>query len=131
MNSLNLKDTKLKISITQDGLLPEETTEILNFRFPALQKKLLAALGFERVDANTFVGVVPVFINLGSKNQEVELELGVSIPELRKQVVEILKAPSRLAEEKSSGDDGEQTNNVIKLNKKEKRSANPPKSRKK
>ena len=126
-----LKETKLKISITQDGMLPEETTEILKFQFPALQKKLLTALGFERVDANTFVGVLPVFINLGPKNQEVELELGVSVPELRKQVVEIIKAPSRLAQEKGSGDGGEQTSNVIKLGKKEKRSAKTQKSRKK
>ena len=54
----------------------------------------LKALGFERVDSSTFVGVLPVFVNLGDKEQQIEIELGVSLPEMRKKVMEILKAPS-------------------------------------
>ena len=73
--------------------------------FPTLPKKLLKALGFERVDAKTYVGVLPVFINLGEKEQEIELELGVNLPEMRKKIIDIVKTPARLisvAEEKKT-----------------------------
>ncbi|MER3445553.1 MAG: hypothetical protein C4291_01365 [Candidatus Dadabacteria bacterium] len=92
-----MKSTRLKISVSQDGLLPEETTEVATLVFPILPKKLLKALGFERVDTSTYVGVLPVFVNLGDKEQEIEIELGVTLPEMRKKVLEIVKAPSRLA----------------------------------
>jgi hypothetical protein len=98
-----MKSTRLKISVSQDGLLPQETAEIATLDFPALPKKLLKALGFERVDAKTYVGVLPVFINLGEKDQEIEIELGVTLPEMRKKIIEIVKTPARLisiAEEK-------------------------------
>ena len=91
-----MKSTRLKISVSQDGLLPQETADIATLEFPVLPKKLLKALGFERVDATTFVGVLPVFINLGEKEQEIEIELGVTLPEMRKQVIEIVKAPTKL-----------------------------------
>jgi hypothetical protein len=86
-----MKDTKLKISVSQDGLLPEEVAEVANFSFPNLPKKLLRALGFERVDDTTYVGVLPVFVNLGGKEQEIEIELGVSPPEMRRKVIEIMR----------------------------------------
>jgi hypothetical protein len=92
-----MKSTRLKISVSQDGLLPEETTEIATLVFPILPKKLLKALGFERVDTSTYVGVLPVFVNLGDKEQEIEIELGVTLPEMRKKVIEIVRTPSRLA----------------------------------
>ncbi len=92
-----MKSTRLKISVSQDGLLPEETTEVATLVLPILPKKLLKALGFERVDTSTYVGVLPVFVNLGDKEQEIEIELGVTLPEMRKKVLEIVKAPSRLA----------------------------------
>ncbi len=92
-----MKSTRLKISISQDGLLPEETTEVATLAFPILPKKLLKALGFERVDMSTYVGVLPVFVNLGDKEQEIEIELGVTLPEMRKKVIEIVRTPSRLA----------------------------------
>lgn len=92
-----MKSTRLKISVSQDGLLPEETTEVATLVFPILPKKLLKALGFERVDRSTYVGVLPVFVNLGDKEQEIEIELGVTLPEMRKKVIEIVKTPSRLA----------------------------------
>lgn len=98
-----MKSTRLKISVSQDGLLPQETAEIATLEFPALPKKLLKALGFERVDNKTYVGVLPVFINLGEKDQEIEIELGVTLPEMRKKIIEIVKTPARLiavAEEK-------------------------------
>jgi hypothetical protein len=91
-----MKSTRLKISVSQDGLLPQETAEIATLEFPALPKKLLKALGFERVDNKTYVGVLPVFINLGEKDQEIEIELGVTLPEMRKKIIEIVKTPARL-----------------------------------
>lgn len=92
-----MKSTRLKISVSQDGLLPEETTEVATLVLPILPKRLLKAIGFERVDTSTYVGVLPVFVNLGDKEQEIEIELGVTLPEMRKKVLEIVKAPSRLA----------------------------------
>lgn len=89
-----MKPTKIKVSVSQDGLLPEETAELATVDFPVFQKKLLKALGFERVDSETFVGVLPVFIHLSDKHQEIEVELGVGLPEMRKKVMEILLTPS-------------------------------------
>ncbi len=91
-----MKSTRLKISVSQDGLLPQETAEIATIEFPTLPKKLLKALGFERVDTKTYVGVLPVFINLGEKEQEIEIELGVTLPEMRKKIIDIVKTPARL-----------------------------------
>ena len=91
-----MKSTLLKISVSQDGLLPQETAEIATLEFPTLPKKLLKALGFERVDSKTYVGILPVFINLGEKEQEIEIELGVALPEMRKKIIEIVKTPARL-----------------------------------
>jgi len=92
-----MKSTKLKISVSQDGLLPQETADVAVLQFPVLPKKLLKALGFERVDSTTFVGVLPVFVNLGEKEQEIEIELGVTLPEMRKKVIEIVKTPAKHA----------------------------------
>ena len=89
-----MKATKIKVSVSQDGLLPQETAEIATVDFPVFQKKLLKALGFERVDSETFVGVLPVFVHLSDKQQEIEVELGVGLPEMRKKVLEILLTPS-------------------------------------
>ncbi len=89
-----MRATKIKVSVSQDGLLPQETAEIATVDFPVFQKKLLKALGFERVDSETFVGVLPVFIHLLDKQQEIEVELGVGLPEMRKKVLEILLTPS-------------------------------------
>lgn len=86
-----MKPTRLKISISQDGLLPQETADITTLDFPSIPKKLLKALGFERVDSNTFVGVLPVFVNLLDKDQEIEFELGVNQPEMRKKALEIIQ----------------------------------------
>ncbi|GIW47712.1 MAG: hypothetical protein KatS3mg078_1589 [Deltaproteobacteria bacterium] len=91
-----MKSTRLKISVSQDGLLPQETAEIAILEFPALQKKILKALGFERVDSKTYVGVLPVFVSLGDNEQEIEIELGVTLPEMRKKVLEIVKTPVKL-----------------------------------
>ncbi|MGI9534912.1 MAG: hypothetical protein ACR2NW_08165 [Thermodesulfobacteriota bacterium] len=89
-----MKSTKIKVSVSQDGLLPQETAELAIMEFPVFQKKLLKALGFERVDASTFVGVLPVFVHLKEKHQEIEIELGVNLPEMRKKILEVLLAPS-------------------------------------
>ena len=95
-----MKPTKIKISVSQDGLLPQETLELATLEFPVFQKRLLKALGFERVDSTTFVSVLPVFFYVEGRQQEIELELGVSLPEVRKQLIEILKAPiSRIESE--------------------------------
>jgi len=86
-----MKPTRLKISISQDGLLPQETADVTTIEFPSIPKKLLKALGFERVDSNTFVGVLPVFVNLLEKDQDIEFELGVNLPEMRKKALEIIQ----------------------------------------
>ena len=88
-----MKRTKIKVSVSQDGLLPQETAELATLEFPVFQKKLLKALGFERVDASTFVGVLPVFVHLSEKQQEIEIELGVNLPEMRKKILEVLLSP--------------------------------------
>ena len=67
-----MKATKIKVSVSQDGLLPQETAELAVLEFPVFQKKLLKALGFERVDSATFVGVLPVFVHLSDKHQKKE-----------------------------------------------------------
>jgi len=92
-----MKFTRLKISVSQDGLLPQETADVATLSFPVLPRKLLRALGFERVDSTTFVGVLPVFVNLGVKEQEIEIELGVTLPDMRKKVIEILRTPAKQA----------------------------------
>jgi hypothetical protein len=92
-----MKSTRLKISVSQDGLLPEETAEVATLQFPILPKKLLKALGFERVDRTTYVGVLPVFVSIGDREQEIIVELGVTVPEMRKKVIEVVKTPSKQA----------------------------------
>lgn len=87
-----MKATRLRISVSQDGLLPEETADVATVPFPSIPKKLIKALGFEHVDADTYVGVVPVFIKLGDE-QVIEIELGVDVPEMRKSIIELVKSP--------------------------------------
>jgi hypothetical protein len=123
-----MKSTRLKISVSQDGLLPQETADVAMLQFPALPKKLLKALGFERVDSTTFVGVLPVFVNLGEKEQEIEIELGVTLPEMRKKVIEIIKIPAKQApmakvvklSKKTGGRSKKLANNIIRPRKKKK-----------
>jgi hypothetical protein len=123
-----MKSTRLKISVSQDGLLPQETAEVAVLQFPVLPKKLLKALGFERVDSTTFVGVLPVFVNLGEKEQEIEIELGVTLPEMRKKVIEIVKIPAKQAPiakvvklpKQARGRSKKLTSNIIKSRKKKK-----------
>lgn len=88
-----MKTTKIKISISQDGLLPQKTMDIAALQFPTFQKGLLKSLGFERVDATTYVGVLPLSFRLLGKQQEIELELGISQSEMRKKVMELFQAP--------------------------------------
>jgi hypothetical protein len=123
-----MKSTRLKISVSQDGLLPQETADVAMLQFPALPKKLLKALGFERVDSTTFVGVLPVFVNLGEKEQEIEIELGVTLPEMRKKIIEIIKIPAKQTpmgkvvklSKQTRGRSKKPTNNIIKSHKKKK-----------
>ena len=123
-----MKSTRLKISVSQDGLLPQETADVAILQFPVLPKKLLKALGFERVDSTTFVGVLPVFVNLGEKEQEIEIELGVTLPEMRKKVIEIIKIPAKQAStakvvklpKQTRSRSKKLTNSVIKSRKKKK-----------
>lgn len=123
-----MKATRLKISVSQDGLLPEETTEVATIPLPVLPKKLLKALGFERVDSSTYVGVLPVFINVGDKEQEIEIELGVTLPEMRKKIIEIVKTPSKFI---SSKLEEEEEGEVVELPKSHLRSKTEKKPREK
>ncbi len=130
MKEEGMKDTLLRISVSQDGLLPEESADVAKIPLPVLPKKLIKALGFERVDANTFVGVVPVFIKLGSKEQEIEIELGVDVPEMRKKIIELIKSPQ--AQVGGEYSVAESESNVINLRKKAAKPAKkPPKGKKK
>lgn len=88
-----MKTTKIKISISQDGLLPQKTMDIAALQFPTFQKGLLKSLGFERVDSTTYVGVLPMSFRLLGKHQEIELELGISQSEMRKKVMELFQVP--------------------------------------
>ena len=124
-----MKATRLKISVSQDGLLPEETTEVATIPLPILPKKLLKALGFERVDSSTYVGVLPVFINVGDKEQEIEIELGVTLPEMRKKIIEIVKAPSKFISSKL--EEEEEEGEVVELPKSHLRSKTEKKPREK
>ncbi len=112
-----MKPTRFKISVSQDGLMPEETTDIATVDFPNLPKKLIKALGFERVDANTYVGVVPVFVKLGGKEQEIEVEIGVDVPEMRSKVLELIRSPFTATIEDAEGAEAE-GGKVIEINKK-------------
>ena len=88
-----MKATKIRVSINQEGLLPEESSEVAQIQFPSIPKNLLKGLGFEKVDDTTFVGVLPIFVNLGEKEQEIELEFNVDMQEFRKRIVEIIRRP--------------------------------------
>lgn len=97
-----MKPTLIKISISQDGLLPQQSIELGETLLQSFPKKLMSALDFEKVDKSekktTFVGITPVFVVIGEKTQEVEIELTVSHPELRDKVVDIFtaKPPAKL-----------------------------------
>ncbi len=88
-----MKPTKIKISISQDGLLPQKTLDIATLKFPTFHKGFLKSLEFERVDANTYVGVLPISFHLLGKGQEIELELRIGQSEMRKKVMKLFQSP--------------------------------------
>jgi len=90
-----MRETTVKISVTQDGLLPEEVTLLGQIFLPAIQKQILKSTGFEKIDDSTFAGVVPIKITTNSKIQEIEFEVG-AIPDFRKKVVEFVNQVSLL-----------------------------------
>ena len=90
-----MRETTVKIRVTQDGLLPEEVTLLGKIFLPAIQKQILKSTGFEKIDDSTFAGVVPIKITTNSKIQEIEFEVG-AIPDFRKKVVEFVNQVSLL-----------------------------------
>ena len=88
-----MKQTTIKISVTQDGLLPEEVTLLGKIFIPAIQKQILRSTGFEKIDDSTYAGVMPVKIIANAKVQEIEFEIG-AIPDFRKKVVEFVNVVS-------------------------------------
>ena len=88
-----MKPTTIKISISQDGLLPHQSIQLGEMPLQNFPKKLMSALDFEKVDGDrkktTFLGIMPVFVVIGEKTQEIEIELTVAHPELRDKVVDI------------------------------------------
>ena len=50
-----MRETTVKISVTQDGLLPEEVTLLGKIFLPAIQKQILRSCGFEKIDDSTFI----------------------------------------------------------------------------
>lgn len=97
-----MKPTLIKISISQDGLLPQQSIEMGEVLLQNLPRKLMTALDFEKVEderkRTTFIGILPVFVVLEEKTQEIEMELTVAHPELRDKVVDIFtpKPPDNL-----------------------------------
>lgn len=90
-----MRETTVKISVTQDGLLPEEVTLLGKIFLPVIQKQILKSTGFEKIDDSTFAGVVPIKITTNTKVQEIEFEVG-AIPDFRKKVVEFVNQVSLL-----------------------------------
>ena len=88
-----MKQTTIKISVTQDGLLPEEVTRLGKIYIPLIQKQILRSTGFEKIDDSTYAGVMPVKIIANAKVQEIEFEIG-AIPDFRKKVVEFVNVVS-------------------------------------
>ena len=88
-----MKKTTIKISVTQDGLLPEEVTLLGKIFIPPIQKQILRSTGFEKIDDSTYAGVMPVKIIANAKVQEIEFEIG-TIPDFRKKVVEFVNVVS-------------------------------------
>ena len=88
-----MKQTTIKISVTQDGLLPEEVTLLGKIFIPPIQKQILRSTGFEKIDDSTYAGVMPVKIIANAKVQEIEFEIG-AIPDFRKKVVEFVNVVS-------------------------------------
>ncbi len=88
-----MRETTVKISVTQDGLLPEEVTLLGKIFLPIIQKQILKSTGFEKIDDSTFAGVVPIKITTNAKVQEIEFEVG-AIPDFRKKVVEFVNEVS-------------------------------------
>ena len=88
-----MKQTTIKISVTQDGLLPEEVTLLGKIYIPPIQKQILKSTGFEKIDDSTYAGVMPVKIIANAKVQEIEFEIG-AIPDFRKKVVEFVNVVS-------------------------------------
>ena len=43
-----MRETTVKISVTQDGLLPEEVTLLGKIFLPIIQKQILKSTGFEK-----------------------------------------------------------------------------------
>lgn len=112
-----MKPTLIKVSISQDGLLPQQSIQLGETVLQNFPKKLITALDFEKVDDDkkktTFVGILPVFVVIGEKTQEIEMELTVAHPELRNKVVDIFTSTPSLGyktvakpktEVKNSGD---------------------------
>ncbi len=83
-----MRRTTVRISVTQDGLRPEEITVLGTIFLPAIQKQILRSVGFEQIDkgAGTFTGVMPVKITTNKKTQEIEFEVG-ALSDFRKKVV--------------------------------------------
>jgi len=84
-----MKETTVKISVTQDGLLPDEVTVLGTIFLPSIQKQLLKSVGFEKIDRGTFAGVMPVKIVMNQKTQVIEFEVG-ALSDLRKKVIKFI-----------------------------------------
>ena len=90
-----MKETTVKISVTQDGLLPEEVTVLGTIFLPVIQKQILKSIGFEKIDDAVFAGVMPVKITTNQKTQIIEFEVG-AVSDFRKKVVSFVNQASLL-----------------------------------
>ena len=123
-----MRETTVKISVTQDGLLPEEVTLLGKIFLPAIQKQILRSCGFEKIDDSTFAGVVPIKVTANAKMQEIEFEVG-AIPDFRKKVVEFINEVSLLEFEEPEPVKEEPEVEVKKTRAKKKKVSNDTKSK--
>ena len=54
-----MRRTTVRISVTQDGLLPEEVTVLGTIFIPAIQKQILRSVGFEAIDKGCLLYTSP------------------------------------------------------------------------
>ncbi len=104
-----MKNTKIKISICQDGSLSEGSVSTIDFQFPLIPKKLLKPMGFERVDDTTYVGLNPVFLTLLEKDQEIKIEFSVEASEARKKILALFEKAFKEMEARVGSDSEEKT----------------------
>ena len=93
-----MKETTVKISVTQDGLLPEEVTVLGTIFLPAIQKQILKSCGFQKTQIIEFeVGAMTDFRKkvVNFVNQARVLEFQIPEPP-------VVEEPKKISKRKST-----------------------------